>query len=310
MSELNESELDEQTSRIKPAQWGIIALVVVFTAGALLYRLLLHEHLGQTAAMFMGIPSVLAILLALTPKAKSAIGGIVKGITLALLIVAPLLGEGYVCILIASPLFYVVGVLVGVLVDWLQNRRKTTLSCVALLLLPMCLEGVIPALTFNRAQAVEVTRVVNTSTNAVEEELERSPVVKTKLPPFLRIGFPRPLEAHGEGLRVGATRTIHFAGAEGDPPGDLVMRVSERRAGYVRFETVSDGSKLTQWLRWDSSEVEWRAIDAAHTEVTWRVHFERELDPAWYFVPWERFAVHEAAKFLIEANATPAGGIR
>ena len=88
------------------------------------------------------------------------------------------------------------------------------------------------------------------------------------------------------------------------------MRVSERRAGYVRFETVSDGSKLTQWLRWDSSEVEWRAIDAAHTEVTWRVHFERELDPAWYFVPWERFAVHEAAKFLIEANATPAGGIR
>jgi hypothetical protein len=41
--------------------------------------------------------------------------------------------------------------------------------------------------------------------------------------------------------------------------------------------------------------------------VTWTVRFERQLDPAWYFTPMERAAVHEAAKFLIAANATPAG---
>jgi hypothetical protein len=73
---------------------------------------------------------------------------------------------------------------------------------------------------------------------------------------------------------------------------------------------VSDGSKLTQWVRWDRSEVKWRAVDARHTMVTWRVGFERQLDPAWYFVPWERAAVHEAARYLIEANATPAGDAR
>jgi hypothetical protein len=88
------------------------------------------------------------------------------------------------------------------------------------------------------------------------------------------------------------------------------MRVTARRPGYVRFETVSDNSKLTQWVKWDGSEVEWRDTDATHTAVTWRVRFERQLDPAWYFAAWERAAVHEAAKYLIEANATPVGGAR
>jgi len=83
------------------------------------------------------------------------------------------------------------------------------------------------------------------------------------------------------------------------------MRVAARRPGYVRFETISDSSKLTQWIAWDGSEVEWKAVDQQHTLVTWRVHFERQLDPAWYFAPLERAAVHEAAKYLIEANATP-----
>ena len=100
-------------------------------------------------------------------------------------------------------------------------------------------------------------------------------------------------------------RTVHFSGAEGDPAGDLVSRVTERSANFVRMETVRDGSKLTQWIRWQSTEVAWRAVDAQHTEVTWRIHFARQLDPAWYFTPWERFAVTQAAGYMIEANATP-----
>ena len=88
------------------------------------------------------------------------------------------------------------------------------------------------------------------------------------------------------------------------------MRVAEQRPGYVRFETISDASKLTQWVRWDSSEVSWKSIDETHTEVTWKINFERQVDPAWYFVLWERAAVHEGAKYLIAANATPAGSLR
>jgi hypothetical protein len=289
------------------SQWWVIALVVALTSGALLYRLIWHVGLTHSAAMFLGVPAVLAILLALTPRAKSLTGGIVKGITLFLLIVAPLLGEGYLCILIASPLFYLVGIIVGWLagVGRKSGHPRGTLSCVALLLLPMCLEGIVPQWTVDREQTVAVTRTLNAPPEAVEAALAASPRLGTRLPGFLRIGFPQPLIATGAGLELGSTRTLHFSGAEGDPPGDLVSRVTRRDPGFVRMETVSDTSKLTQWLRWQNSEVEWRAIDARHTAVTWRIHFVRQLDPAWYFVPWERFAVRQSAEYMIRANATP-----
>jgi hypothetical protein len=289
------SDIGEQNRKIEPAQWSVVAIIVAFAAGAFLYKLLMHERLGHSAAMFLGIPAVLAILLALAPKAKTATGGILKGITLALLVVAPLLGEGYLCILVASPLFYIVGIVVGLAMDRLRRKRDATLSCVALFLLPMCFEGVVPLLTFNRAQSVEIRSVVAAPADEVEHALTRAPDVNAPLPLALRIGFPRPLAAWGEGLGIGDTRTIHFAGAEGDPPGDLLMRVTERRRGYARFETVSDQSKLTQWVGWDEG----------HTTVTWRIDFRRQLDPTWYFTPWERAAVKEAAAYLIDANATP-----
>ena len=298
-------ETGEVNEKISSAQWTLVALIVAFTIGGVLYSLLMHHGLGHSAAMFLGIPAVLAILLALTPKAKTVTGGILKGITLALLIVAPLLGEGYLCILVASPLFYVVGIIVGIIVDKTRRDRSVTLSCVALVLLPLSLEGVIPALSFNRSQTVEVSRVVAASADTVEHQLSLSPDITTRLPRTLCIGFPRPLKASGGGLEIGAMRTIHFAGAEGDPPGDLTMRVAAGHQGYVRFETVSDTSKLTQWIAWTSSEVQWKQIDGAHSLITWRVHFERQLDPTWYFTPLERAAVHEAAKYLIAANAMP-----
>src|SRR5260370_36007495 len=39
-----------------------------------------------------------------------------------------------------------------------------------------------------------------------------------------------------------------------------------------------------------------RSLDAHHTRVNWTLHFERRLDPAWYFRPWERYATHLAAE--------------
>jgi hypothetical protein len=302
------SEAQETREKFRAARWWVVGLAAAVTAGAALYRGLKWGGYGNSAAMFLGIPLVLTIVLAATPRAKTLTGGILKGITFALLIVAPLLGEGYLCILMASPLFYLVGIVVGLIADDVRRRnRGTKLSCIALLALPMCLEGVVPRLTFDRRQEVEATRRVDGTPDAVERELAKSLRVGTKLPVFLGIGFPRPLETSGEGLEVGDMRTIHFSGAEGDPPGDLVMRVAAREHGYARFERVSDGSKLTQWVAWNASEVFWTPVDAGHTAVTWRIHFERELDPAWYFAPWERFAVREAAGYLIEANATPVG---
>ena len=302
------TEPEGKKYRIEPAQWWIEAFVVAAICGSVLYRYLMGMRYLHSSAMFIGIPAILAVVLALTPKAKTVTGGIVKGITLALLVIAPLLGEGYLCILIAAPLFYIVGLLVGIPVDIAKRKARgsETLSCVVILLLPFCLEGVVPQLTFSRGQTVQVTKILDSPAARVEDSLAESTRIDLRLPQFLRIGFPYPLQAKGRGLDVGAQRAILFSGAEGDPAGWLVMRVAERRPGFARFETVSDSSKLTQWILWDSSEVEWAAVDAHRTRVTWRIHFDRQLDPSWYFTPWERAAVRQAAGYLIDANAQPS----
>jgi hypothetical protein len=293
-------------SRVNSAQWMIAAfLFTALAIGALVYKVVMGVGLGHTSLMFIGIPAVLAIILVLAPTPKSATGSILRGMTLALLIVAPLVGEGYLCILFASPLFLAVGLVVGTIVDSSRVKRSTTLSCIAIIILPFSLEGIVPQLTYNRSQSVEATQIINAPSSQIQAALTQSPDITTALPRFLSIGFPRPLEATGSGLALNSPRTIHFAGAEGDPPGDLVMRVASSKNGYVRFEVISDSSKLLQWVRWQSSEVAYTPIDATHTKVTWRISFDRQLDPYWYFAPWEQFAVRQAANYLITANATP-----
>jgi hypothetical protein len=287
---------------------GIAFLITALMVGGFAYHVIATHGLMHTSLLFIGIPLVLALILALSPRPKSATGGILRGIALALLIVAPLVGEGYLCILFASPLFFGIGLSIGGIIDLARKRKSTaTLSCIVLLL-PLSLEGISPQLSFNRAQSATATRIVNAPAAQVASALAQSPAISAPLPHFLRIGFPRPLAATGSGLAIGSFRVIHFAGAEGDPPGDLTMRVTasnvDANSGQIQFETASDSSKLTQWLRWRSSTVAWRAIDSTHTAVTWRIGFDRQLDPYWYFAPWEQFAVHQAAGYLITANAT------
>jgi hypothetical protein len=297
------NDLEQRTS-LSRSQWMLIFLVLAVSVGSLIYHVIVRGRLEQSAALFVGIPSLLALLLAMTPKAKTVKGAVIKGLAVALLLSGPLLGEGFICIVMASPIFFIVGILVAAVIDWNREKKQATLSCLVLILLPMSIEGTSPRLSFNREETVRASEVVAASEADVRAALSHSPR-NVPLPIFLRMGFPRPTQAWGNGLEVGASRTIHFAGGEGRP-GDLLLKVTESRPGYLRFDAVSDKSKVAHWLDWKSSEVVWTAVDAQHTRVNWTVHFERRLDPVWYFRPWERYATRVAAEYLIRANATPA----
>jgi hypothetical protein len=289
------------------SRWGLIFLVLAVSLGSVLYRIIVKERLEQTSVLFIGIPAILAIVLALTPKVKTVTGGILKGITIALLLSGPLLGEGFVCILMASPLFYTVGIGIGAAVDRFRKSKGTTLACMVLALLPMSIEGSSPRLSLDRQETVQAVSIVNAPVLDVESALAHSPRTDLPLPFYLRLGFPRATQARGDGIEIGSIRVIHFAGGEGRP-GDLVMRVEESRAGYLRFAAIQDHSKVAHWLDWRSAEIEWSSVDPQHTRVMWKLSFARHLDPAWYFRPWERYAAKLAAEYLIEANATPSSG--
>jgi hypothetical protein len=294
----------EQSSKLEQKEKlrNVLVVALAYIVSALLYKFLFHEGLGHSSLLFIGVPGVLAILLAMAPRAGTAKGGIVRGITLALLLIAPLVGEGYLCILLASPLFYAIGLAIGAAIDIGRNKTNT-LSCAAGLVILLSLDGIVPP--HHRQETVSVTRIVAAPAADIRDALANPPDIATPLPRFLRLGFPHPIAASGSGLDIGATRTIHFTGAEGDPPGDLTLRVARVNPGEIQFVVTGDTSKLTQWIQWRSSLVQWRQVDATHTRVTWQTTFDRQLDPWWYFLPWERYAVRKSTEYLLTANATP-----
>ena len=147
--------------------------------------------------------------------------------------------------------------------------------------------------------------------HAVARAVLDVPRFDRSLPSYLRAGFPRPtgtrIEQHADGTRL----IVRFRGGETklngtEPrPGDLVLQLVESRPGCVRWRVLADESHVTHFLSWRESIVSWEAVGPDSTRVTWTVRYRRGLDPAWYFGPWERYAVGLAAGYLIDAVATP-----
>ncbi len=299
----------EVDPRPKRARQTLAVVVIALAAAMTFYRLLVQGRLEQTAALFIGIPALLAILVVFAARPVSLVGTIFKAITIGLLLAGMFLHEGIVCLLMAAPLFYAIGLLVGGLVE--EARRRSArggpiASCLlVLVLVPLSFEGVTPDLSFPREERIAVEREIAAPPAEVARALARSPRFAAPLPAFLRLGFPRPVAVSGTGLAPGSRRTVHFAGGEGRP-GDLVLEVAAAGPGRVRFHTVSDGSKVAHWLAWEDATVEWAPAGPGRTRVRWTQSFRRDLDPAWYFGPWERYAVRLAAGYLIESAATPA----
>jgi hypothetical protein len=291
----------------------VAAIAIALGVGSLVYRLLHATDLSQSAALFIGIPSLMAFLAAFVAvrlHAESFVGITLKTITIGLLLAGPILGEGFICVLLAAPLFYTVGILIAVAFQGMRRfaRSRRHASTLGLLVLPMLafsLEGVLPALTLPRHETSVAERTLVASPEMVEAALSQSPHFDAPLEGLLGIGFPRPATASGRGLAVGDRRVVTFA-TRGGRQRDLVMEVAASGAGWVRFQPVSDATKIAEWLGWQSADVSWTDLGDGHTRVRWALTYERRLDPAWYFGPWEAVVTTLAADYLIQSAATPA----
>ena len=294
------------STTITPSQMRLVGLCLFFLISSFLLRMIYSAKLETTSVMFIFLPAMVAILLSLTGKPKSALGSAMKGTTLGLLLSAVVFGEGLICVLMAAPIAYLIAGIVGASTDVSRRRQNKSFQSVVWVIVALTsLEGTTNSLSLRRDESVKAERIVAASLLEVENALAATPSFKTPLPTYFRLGFPKPVETHGRGLQVGDERVIHFAGGEGHP-GDLVLRIAEHTPSSVTFHAESDHSKIAHWLAWQKSTVQWTRVDATHTRVTLTLRYRRGLDPAWYFRPWERYAVRLAGEYLIDNLATPS----
>jgi len=308
--------LREESEGGNKARVTMAATIVAVAMGSIFYRLVVAHDLQQTAALFIGVPALLAIVVVFFVSPRSGVGVACKAVTIGLLVSMLFLWEGVLCVVMSAPLFYGVAVVIGTVVS--KARRTsgkptdTAFFCLALLaLIPMSLEGVTAVTSFDRNESAEETRIVHASPDAVQRALFQPPRFHRALPLYLRAGFPVPISARIEGNSVGAQWVIRFLGGEmrldGIAPqaGNLVLKIEEMQPGLIRWRAISDDSHMPHFLGWQEASVRWEKRDEQTTAVTWTLRYRRNLDPAWYFAPWEHYAVRLAADYLIDSVATP-----
>jgi hypothetical protein len=169
-------------------------LIAAVAIASLTYRLVVAHNLQQTAALFVGIPALLAIVVVFGVSPRSATGVACKAVTVGLLVSMLFLGEGMVCVIMSAPLFYVIAVAVADLMHEasLRNRPAGTklFSClIVLAIVPMSLEGVTGVTTVNRDVSVTESRIVHASSHAVEQALFEPPRFERVLPLYCAPGF-------------------------------------------------------------------------------------------------------------------------
>ena len=298
-----------EPSNLPPRQAGpYVWLCLAVGIASVLFRVLVLGQKEQTALMFIGLPTALAMLITFLPRSKSSTGMIMKGITLFLLLLGVLLIEGFICILMAAPFFYGIGFIIGIFADKARVRReyeKRLRLVVVPVLALMSLEGITGALSFPRDEVVTVSREVSLPPAAAREQLARGPKFDlSELPLFVKTSFPSPRRIEGSGLETGDQWLIHFAGGEGKP-GDLTARVVESGPTFIRVARVKDTSHIAHWLDWKQAVWTIEPLGSG-SRVTLTMHYSRQLDPAWYFKPAERYGVRKAGEyFLAQTYKTP-----
>jgi len=305
--------------RFSTAQIRLAGFIVVLAVVNIAYRLVYASGASQTAALYIGVPTLLAVGLALLPRRKSATGMILKGSTLAVLIACVVLPEGLLCLLFVLPLVGLIGVIVGGAIDAGRRRDRRqgpTLMMVGLPLMLLSFEGVIGS-PFDAHDAVESSVVVEASASEVVAALAATPRFDAEMPTFLTIGFNRPVSATGSGVALGDERSIEFTGGSHDDHplrvfgltgersvdhhSHMHLTVVESTEGRLVFSLDHDTTMLARWVDLERAVVTWKPVDEKHTKVTWRLEYRRLLYPTLYFAPLQRFGMSEAADYLLDS---------
>ena len=286
-------------------------IVLALIAAAVIYKLLNEMGAGTSSLMFVGLPAVLAVIVTFAPPSPTATGTVMKVLTLMMLIGAVLAVEGAVCILMASPIVYLIGWAVGSALDYSRRRADGPVVRVAVLvpILVLSVQGVVPGTSGPRAVHATAERIVSMSPAEVEHALRRPVRFDRPLPALFRYGrFPKPLSCelrdgrfviefeHGEP----ANHKLDIGSHAQAMRSQLVLEVVESKPGRVAFGTVTDTTMTSHWADLASSVVEWERV-AHGTRVVWSLELRRKLDPFWYFGPLQTYAASRTAEYLIDA---------
>ncbi|MCO7223454.1 hypothetical protein [Pleionea sp. CnH1-48] len=79
----------------------------------------------------------------------------------------------------------------------------------------------------------------------------------------------------------------------------MQLKITDANEYLIKADVIKDTSYIANYMALKSTAIKLKALNNHQTQVTLTIHYERLLDPAWYFDPLQRFGVEKTAEFLI-----------
>lgn len=282
-----------------------LALGVIFA----FYSALKLARLHDTAALYVGLPLALSLLVSLIETEKPSRTAM-KVLTIAILLSPIIIGEGFICMIMASPILYGITYAATKAVESIRKSRKNkemplkAVTALTLLFL-MSLEGTTPLLSMERYNEITVEKSVPLSVEEVKTAMSRAPKFDKKPDTFFMRLFPGPSTVTSGGLNIGDRRSSHLIYNKwvimNPLAGDVVFEVADKGKNFVKFRLVEDTSYINLYLVWQDATTTFERIDDHTTKVKVTLTYSRKLDPGWYFSGMERSAVHDVAETMIDS---------
>jgi hypothetical protein len=212
--------------------------------------------------------------------------------------------EGWVCVLMSSPLIAIgmtIGALIGV---WIRRKGidgrpgATTLRLFIWLVIPFFLMGAdYSEKTSRRTPRFETITnqvIVDASPETVWQELKGFDKITGSKTFLMKIGLPVPVSCKMDGEGVGAKRTCYFE------QGSIEERVTEwQPPNSMKFEITASDVPGRPWLSFKDAAYEIRPFNGK-TVVKRSTTIISRLSPAWYWRPMEAVGVEQEHEYLFK----------
>ena len=271
-----------------------VAVMVVFGVGGFM---LMRDKTGSMGTvLFVMLPVVTGFATALLVRGKKlALASLLLGAIFCTAILLLSRMEGFVCVLMSSPLIAVgltIGALIGVVVRNFvieHSSKKHLMTLLMLAVLPLFLMGANSAEEKSRrtprVETFSNTLVVESPRELAWDQLKTFDQIKGSKGLLMTIGLPVPVSCTMSGEGVGATRTCYFES------GHIQERVTEwNPPSSMKLEITEFDVPGRPWLSFKDAGYE-LSEEGGSTRITRTTTIVSRLSPAWYWRRMEKIGV-------------------
>ncbi len=296
-------------------KWLVVLLLIC--AASLMIRTLLDSRFGHGTLLYIAIPYSLSVaLFFLTRESDKESAALrywnhIRLSTIIFLASSALLFEGFLCVLMFMPIYYIFVTLafIGALMIEKRSKKADSVSdifrshAITGVVLVLLSEGLMPFTTVPRDTRVVFSANTGQTIAQLKSNMVKPIQFSEKRHWFLKL-FPLPDKVQAGSLASGDVHRLHYTYKKwfftNFHKGEMQLLISEVSKQRITTKLIKDDSYLSHYMKIDGTQINFTPLKSGGTRVDLAVLYQRRLDPAWYFGPMQALATKQSAKYFLE----------